>query len=108
VTTMNEIHREKGAANKHGLARMVYSQAPFLIYWELTRACDLACRHCRAEAMAQRDPRELSTSEGKELLEKLREFGGRGPHLVLTGGDPLKRPDFFDLLEYGRRLGHSG
>ena len=105
MTTMNEIHWEKEAANKHGLARMVYSQAPFLIYWELTRACDLACRHCRAEAMAQRDPRELSTSEGKELLEKLREFGGRAPHLVLTGGDPLKRPDFFDLLEYGRRLG---
>ena len=100
-----ELHREEGAEDQRRPVRMVYSQAPFLIYWELTRACDLACRHCRAEAMAQRDPRELSTSEGKELLEKLREFGGRGPHLVLTGGDPLKRPDLFDLLEYGRRLG---
>jgi len=93
------------AAIKRGPGGMVYSEKPLLIYWELTRACDLACRHCRAEAMAQRDPRELSTSEGKGLLEKLREFGGRGPHLVLTGGDPLKRPDLFDLLEYGRRLG---
>ena len=100
-----ELHREEGAEDQRRPVRMVYSQAPFLIYWELTRACDLACRHCRAEAMAQRDPRELSTSEGKGLLEKLREFGGRGPHLVLTGGDPLKRPDLFDLLEYGRRLG---
>ena len=59
----------------------------------------------RAEAIARRDPRELTTSEAKGLLEKLREFGGRGPHLVLTGGDPLKRPDFFDLLEYGQKLG---
>jgi len=93
------------AAIKRGPGRMVYSEKPFLVYWELTRACDLACRHCRAEAMERRDPRELSTSEAKELLEKLRGFGGRGPHLVLTGGDPLKRPDFFDLLEYGQRLG---
>jgi len=93
------------AAIKRGPGRMVYSEKPFLVYWELTRACDLACRHCRAEAMERRDPRELSTSEAKELLEKLRGFGGRGPHLVLTGGDPLKRPDFFELLEYGQRLG---
>lgn len=48
---------------------------------------------------------ELSTSEAQALLEKISGFGGRGPHLVLTGGDPLKRPDFFELLEYGARLG---
>ncbi|MFQ5683104.1 MAG: TIGR04053 family radical SAM/SPASM domain-containing protein [Candidatus Binatia bacterium] len=83
----------------------VYSKAPFLIYWELTRACDLACRHCRAEAIAERSMEELSTSEAQALLEKISGFGGRGPHLVLTGGDPLKRPDFFELLEYGARLG---
>ncbi|MCZ6562757.1 MAG: TIGR04053 family radical SAM/SPASM domain-containing protein [Deltaproteobacteria bacterium] len=100
-----ELHREEGAEDQRRPVRMVYSQAPFLIYWELTRACDLACRHCRAEAIARRDPRELTTSEAKGLLEKLRGFGGRGPHLVLTGGDPLKRPDFFYLLEYGKRLG---
>ena len=83
----------------------VYPDAPFLVYWEITRACDLACRHCRAEAVAQRNPMELSTSEAKGLLEKIREFGDRTPHLVLTGGDPLKRPDFSYILDYGDRLG---
>ncbi len=100
-----ELLKGEMAAIKRGPGGMVYSEKPLLIYWELTRACDLACRHCRAEAIARRDPRELTTSEAKGLLEKLRGFGGRGPHLVLTGGDPLKRPDFFYLLEYGKRLG---
>ena len=58
-----------------------------------------------ADAITQRDPRELTTSESKELLKKIRGLGERAPHLVLTGGDPLKRPDFFDLLEYGASLG---
>ncbi|MEK7377868.1 MAG: radical SAM protein, partial [Candidatus Binatota bacterium] len=95
---------EQGVSGRRP-SRLVYSEAPFLIYWETTRACDLACRHCRAEAHAERDPNELTTSEGKALLEKLRGFGKRAPHLVLTGGDPLKRPDFFTLLEHGAKLG---
>lgn len=99
-----DTHRAEGDSNKRGKARFVYSEAPVLIYWELTRACDLACRHCRAEAVAWREPEELSTSEAKGLLEKIRGFG-RPPHIVLTGGDPLKRSDFFDLLECGARLG---
>jgi radical SAM protein len=84
---------------------LVFSQAPFLVYWEMTRACDLACRHCRAEANSERDRRELSTIEAEALFERIRAFGGRGPHLVMTGGDPLKRPDLFALIEYGSRLG---
>jgi MoaA/NifB/PqqE/SkfB family radical SAM enzyme len=84
---------------------MRYAERPLLIYWELTRACDLACRHCRAEAIPQRDPRELSTEEGFALLERLTAFGDPRPHLVLTGGDPLKRPDLFDLIAEARRLG---
>jgi radical SAM protein len=75
------------------------------VYWELTRACDLACRHCRAEANPCRDLRELSLSEGRRLLEALQESGSPGPRLVLTGGDPLKRPDFWELLEHGAALG---
>lgn len=105
MSTVNNIHRAGAASNKRGRGRFVYSEAPFLIYWEITRACDLACRHCRAEAIAQRDPNELSTLEAKELLEKLRGFGERSPHLVLTGGDPLKRPDFFEILEHGAKVG---
>ncbi len=94
-----------GASGAAGSSRLRFSNAPVLIYWEITRACDLACRHCRAEAMDQRSPEELNTTEAEGLLEKVREFGKRTPHLVLTGGDPLKRPDFFGLLEYGARLG---
>ena len=84
---------------------LVFAETPRLVYWELTRACDLACTHCRAEAIAERDPRELSTEEAKALLAALREFGDPPPQLVLTGGDPLKRPDFFDLVQHGKSVG---
>ena len=86
-------------------SRFVFAEAPLRVYWELTRACDRACRHCRAEAIPRRDPRELSTVEGRRFLDALVEFGRPGPHIVLTGGDPLKRPDFWDLLEHGVSLG---
>ncbi|TAJ81072.1 radical SAM protein, partial [bacterium] len=99
------MRRTDETVKKRGPGPFVYAKAPFLIYWEITRACDLACRHCRAEAIAQRDPKELSTSEAKNLLEEMREFGEPVPHLVVTGGDPLKRPDLFALLEYGVGLG---
>jgi radical SAM protein len=83
----------------------VFDRAPSRVYWELTRACDLTCRHCRAEAVPSRDPCELTPAEARRLLEALREFGGRGPSVVLTGGDPLKRPDFWEVLEHGAALG---
>lgn len=86
---------------------MRYAERPLLVYWELTRACELACRHCRAEAVSWRHPRELSTEAGFALLDKLAEFGPPLSHLVLTGGDPLKRPDLFDLISRARSLGFS-
>ncbi len=82
----------------------VYDRAPMLVYWELTRACDLACRHCRAEAVIQRDPDELTTDEARALLHQVLEFGTPLPHMVFTGGDPLKRPDLFLLIEEAQRL----
>ena len=88
-----------------GARPYLYDRAPLLIYWEITRACDLACRHCRAEAVHQRDPRELDTAQAKRLMEAILGFDSPATHLVLTGGDPLKRSDFFDLLEHGARLG---
>jgi radical SAM protein with 4Fe4S-binding SPASM domain len=94
-----------GPARSESATAFVYEDAPKRVYWELTRACDLACRHCRAEAIPCRDPRELTTDEGRRLLAALREFGGAGPAVVLTGGDPLKRPDFWDLLAHGTGLG---
>ena len=82
-----------------------FDRAPLRVYWELTRACDLACRHCRAEAVARRHRGELDTSEGLRLLKDLASCGAPSPHVVLTGGDPFKRPDLFDLIQGARDLG---
>ncbi|MFB6132385.1 MAG: TIGR04053 family radical SAM/SPASM domain-containing protein [Halanaeroarchaeum sp.] len=73
---------------------------PLVLIWELTQACDLTCKHCRADAQPDRHPGELSTVEGKSLLEDASEFG-EGQLVVLSGGDPLKRDDVFELIEYG-------
>jgi len=79
----------------------LYNEAPRNVYWEMTIACDLACQHCRADANPERDPNELTTDEGKALMRSVKELGSM---LVLTGGDPLKRPDTLELIEYGREL----
>lgn len=81
-----------------------FAQTPFTIAWEMTRACALACVHCRAEALPRRDPRELTTEEGRRLIDQIVELGR--PILVLTGGDPLMRRDLYDLAAYaiGRGL----
>ncbi len=81
-----------------------FDQAPFLVIWEVTRACGLACKHCRAEAQTHRDANELTTTEGLALLRRLRD--GFGPLLVvLTGGDPLERPDLQELIAAGSAMG---
>lgn len=80
-----------------------FSEAPFLVIWETTQACDLACKHCRASARPDRDAGELSLEEGRLLLRQIKEFGD--PLLVFTGGDPLKRPDLFALIEASVGLG---
>jgi radical SAM protein len=83
----------------------VLDQGPARVYWELTRACDLACRHCRAEAIRQRGPDELTTAECQRVLRHLAAPGPPFPHVIFTGGDPLKRPDLLDLILYGTALG---
>jgi AdoMet-dependent heme synthase len=85
------------------LAGVDFDQRPFLVIWETTQACDLACVHCRACAQPTRHPEELSTGEARALLESIRRFGR--PLVVLTGGDPLKRPDMVELVEHGTSLG---
>src|SRR6266511_4694610 len=84
-----------------------FDRAPRRVYWEVTQACDLACRHCRAEAAPEPDPAELTPREGLDLIDRLARFGAPLPHLVLTGGDPLKRPDLFPLMETARALGFA-
>lgn len=89
----------------HPFSRLVFDRAPLRVYWEVTRACDLACRHCRAAAVPLRHPAELTTAEGQRLLAELAGFGDPKPHLVLTGGDPLQRPDLWVLIAAARALG---
>lgn len=81
------------------------SQRPFMVIWETTQACDMACRHCRAEAQPEHNPQALSLSEGKILLDQIADFGMPRPLVVLTGGDPFKRSDIFDLTQYGAEIG---
>lgn len=81
------------------MADLDFDHAPFIVFWEVTRACALACIHCRAEAQPRRHPLELTTEEGFQLFDRLAEMGN--PIVVLSGGDPLMRQDLFDLLEYG-------
>jgi radical SAM protein len=82
---------------------MNFDQAPMLVIWECTQACDLACVHCRASAQSQRNPHELSTEQGFRLLDEIRSFGE--PLMVFTGGDPLKRPDLYELIRYAVKIG---
>ena len=90
-------------ARKPDFAAMDFDRSPFLVIWEVTQACSLACRHCRAEACPGRHIGELTTAEGKVLLEETRKFG---PVLfVITGGDPLERPDIFELIRHGAGIG---
>jgi AdoMet-dependent heme synthase len=83
----------------------LFAQRPFIVIWETTRACALACVHCRAEAIPRRDPDELTTEEGKRLIDRVAAFGSPQPILVLTGGDPLRRPDIAALVAHGTRIG---
>ncbi|MDX1745458.1 MAG: radical SAM protein, partial [Halobacteriales archaeon] len=80
------------------------TRQPFVIIWEVTQACELACKHCRADARPHRHPDELTTAEGRQFLEDVRRFG-EGQLVVLSGGDPLARDDTVDLVDYGTDLG---
>ncbi len=82
---------------------MKFDERPFIAIWETTQACDLVCKHCRAEARPSRDPAELSTKEAKNLLDSFSR--AQVPLVILTGGDPAKRPDLVELIDYGNKLG---
>lgn len=92
-----------GGLQSRGVTRERFAASPFVVIWEVTRACDLACVHCRASAVPEREPGELTTDEGRALIREIRKFGK--PVFVLTGGDPLKRHDIFDLIGAGADAG---
>jgi AdoMet-dependent heme synthase len=74
------------------------------VYWEMTQACALACRHCRAEAISIAHPGELNFEESVAFLGQIPEFGEPLPQLILTGGDPLARADLYELIDEARKL----
>ena len=91
-------------AQPHAVAyRYRFDDAPQRVYWELTRACDLACSHCRANADPRPSPLELKTAEVCQILDEI--AADCTPHIILTGGDPLKRRDFFTIVAHTVSLG---
>ncbi len=103
------MHPASGTIGNLGLWAKAYSPedfpiSPMLFYYEVTQACDLVCKHCRASAQPDPHPDELPTELARALLEQVASFP-RPPSVVLTGGDPLKRADLFELIEHGSSLG---
>lgn len=100
-------HNLRSQAKKSALPgsrfRVDFDVAPLLVIWEVTRSCELACLHCRAEAIDRRDPRELSLDEGKALIEDVQRMGT--PLMIFTGGDPLQRDDLEDLIAHASSVG---
>lgn len=80
-----------------------FAERPFILFWEVTRACVLACRHCRAIAQPHAHPDELTHEEALQLIDSIAELAP--PMLVLTGGDPMMRSDIFDLIAYATSKG---
>jgi radical SAM protein len=87
----------------HDANRIDFNVSPYVVIWEMTRACDLACVHCRAAAQAKRSQFELNSGEGFQLLEQIAELGPKV--FVITGGDPLKREDVYDMIAYAKKIG---
>lgn len=81
-----------------------FNRSPMIVFYEVTQACGLACKHCRACAQTQAHPSELNTTQSRQLIDQLTEFPVP-PMLVLTGGDPLCRDDIFELIEYATNAG---
>lgn len=96
--TLTERNTE---AKPHVLHRDKYD--PRLIFWELTEGCNLKCVHCRATAQPQRSRDELTTEQAFDIIDQIAAFAD--PILVLTGGEPLFRPDFFEIAHYANEKG---
>ena len=106
VAKDSSLAPKAASERKYHDQRMVHAdfdKAPFTIAWEITRACAFACKHCRADAQHGRDPLELTTQEGFQLIDRLAEFGS--PILIFTGGDPMMRRDLNELIAYSTEKG---
>lgn len=92
-----------GDTSRQGYGGGRWDQNPFIVIWEVTRACALACRHCRAEAQPRRHPCELDGAAARALIEQVAR--ARPAIFILTGGDPMCRTDLPELIEYASGLG---
>jgi len=93
-----------GAVSSERLSR-IFAERPVLVFWETTRACLLSCVHCRASAIKEPLPGELTHEEGLRLIDQVASFGKPGPTMVFTGGDPLLRKDLLELISYANSVG---
>jgi radical SAM protein len=100
---MNPMSLREGGSGPLKPPTLDFDDHPLLTIWEVTQACDLVCQHCRACATPQRDAGELDTAEGRRLLDAIRGMGTSV--VVLTGGDPAKRPDLPSLVAHGASIG---
>lgn len=82
-----------------------FNRKPLFVCWEMTKSCLLSCKHCRAKAIRRSLPGELDHDAGVRLIEQIREFGEPYPALLLTGGDPLMRSDFMEIVKRAKELG---
>ena len=99
--TAAELFRETG--KDFDPSTFDFSERPFIVIWEITRACELACRHCRAAAIQRRHPAELGGPDVQNFLDQVAELN---PALfVLTGGDPILRPDLYRVIRDARARG---
>src|SRR5687768_10345373 len=103
VPTRGEQISSGTAIAQRGSMAFHFDDVPQRVYWELTRACDLACSHCRASAEPRANPRELGTHAVYRILNEI--AAECKPHIILTGGDPLKRRDFFNIVKHTVDLG---
>jgi len=100
VRTLSGVDARSGLVVSRVAARRHFDDRPLLVFWEMTKACDLSCFHCRASAQPEPDSDELSGGEGRALIDELASMGRPRPILILTGGDCLKRPDIIELVSY--------
>jgi radical SAM protein len=104
--TANNARRVELHAGDHRREVMQrrFNDRPLLVFWEMTKACDLACAHCRADAQHDPSPCELTTDEGRRMIDEMAQLASPRPILILTGGDCLKREDLLDLIDHARSM----
>ncbi len=91
------------SGNGHHASTNPTLQKPRLIFWELTKGCNLRCIHCRASATELSSPSDLSTQTARDIIDQIAQISS--PILVLSGGEPLFRTDIFQLARYGTDKG---